>query len=308
MKLLSRTVCFISFYLLFASIDGGEGGRGYLLQAPFISELARNFDIDRVFVRGDYLSDQDLAWMLTEGQTKCRCHTPTVACSCEHADNQGENIQDCQSTNLQQSTALIISSSCNNVEVSYGRYRSEKFLFVDQDKLQDRNDIQSQLYLDSNVYTFKSQGNSSVELYEHYAIKHRRHVRQKVAQWSITDGYQWLADPNRNVRRSNLENATLVAAIKEFGNYVILDGNLSTSLPRGFFIDILEPLAKRLNFTIDYVDSVDGHWGTLEESGVWNGLVGMLARGEADIVAAALSITLDRSMVSPTICMRPSLY
>jgi len=38
-----------------------------------------------------------------------------------------------------------------------------------------------------------------------------------------------------------------------------------------------------LNFTFTCVDTIDGNWGTLEEDGSWNGMVGMLAMKQVDI-------------------------
>ena len=57
-------------------------------------------------------------------------------------------------------------------------------------------------------------------------------------------------------------------------------------------------LAAKVNCTLKVIPSVDGKWGGTDGNGTWNGLMGMLIRGEADIVAAALTITKERLMVT----------
>ena len=46
----------------------------------------------------------------------------------------------------------------------------------------------------------------------------------------------------------------------------------------GFFIEPMKYLAKKLNFTIQFIYSVDGKWGGQDGDGVWNGMIGMLVR------------------------------
>ena len=63
----------------------------------------------------------------------------------------------------------------------------------------------------------------------------------------------------------------------------------------GFFIDVIKILANTLNFEYDYVPSKDGYWGSQEADGSWNGMVGMVNRGQADLIGTALSYTKERS-------------
>ena len=57
----------------------------------------------------------------------------------------------------------------------------------------------------------------------------------------------------------------------------------------GYFIEPLYYLAKKLNFTAGFRYSVDGKWGGRDgDSGEWNGMIGMLISGEADLATAAL--------------------
>lgn len=58
-------------------------------------------------------------------------------------------------------------------------------------------------------------------------------------------------------------------------------------------------LKQELNFTARWHYSVDNNWGNrvpgANGSGAWNGVVGMLLRGEADMVMTSLSMTRERA-------------
>ena len=45
------------------------------------------------------------------------------------------------------------------------------------------------------------------------------------------------------------------------------------------------------------VVSVDGYWGSEMEDGTWNGMVGMVERGEVEFGVSDFHITSDRSNV-----------
>ena len=66
----------------------------------------------------------------------------------------------------------------------------------------------------------------------------------------------------------------------------------------GFLIQPLKILAEELNFTIKFIQSVDGKWGGVDINGTWDGLIGMLVRGEVDVAAAILSQTKERHKVT----------
>ena len=40
--------------------------------------------------------------------------------------------------------------------------------------------------------------------------------------------------------------------------------------------------------------SIDGGWGSQNEDGSWNGMVGMITRGESEIAVSDFFITADR--------------
>ncbi|XP_035237149.1 glutamate receptor U1 [Anguilla anguilla] len=65
----------------------------------------------------------------------------------------------------------------------------------------------------------------------------------------------------------------------------------------GFCIDLLSALAKKLDFKYNLHLVKDGKYGSLQESGNWNGMIGEVMRGEADLAVAPLTVTAMRERV-----------
>uniref|UniRef100_A0A914V8H1 Ionotropic glutamate receptor L-glutamate and glycine-binding domain-containing protein n=1 Tax=Plectus sambesii TaxID=2011161 RepID=A0A914V8H1_9BILA len=62
----------------------------------------------------------------------------------------------------------------------------------------------------------------------------------------------------------------------------------------GFCIDLLEEMAALLHFNYTIFEVDDGSYGIQDDHGRWNGLVGVLQRGEADLSVSAVTITYSR--------------
>ncbi len=62
---------------------------------------------------------------------------------------------------------------------------------------------------------------------------------------------------------------------------------------------ILKAMQDMSNFSVVWTQPEDGNYGVPvgDGSGDWNGMVGMVHRKEADMVAAGLAVTLIRSEV-----------
>ena len=80
---------------------------------------------------------------------------------------------------------------------------------------------------------------------------------------------------------------------------VIADLSRDPSLQRhtGFIPEVIWRLSANLNFTVQLTFPPDGQWGSINESGIWTGMVGELKRGKADISSGALSIITQRAQV-----------
>ncbi|KAK3854256.1 hypothetical protein Pcinc_039248 [Petrolisthes cinctipes] len=63
----------------------------------------------------------------------------------------------------------------------------------------------------------------------------------------------------------------------------------------GWMGAVWNEIRARTNFTYTCVYPTDGKWGTRND-GRWDGMVGEVVRGEADVIAAPLDYTLQRSM------------
>ncbi|KAK7498613.1 hypothetical protein BaRGS_00010273 [Batillaria attramentaria] len=65
----------------------------------------------------------------------------------------------------------------------------------------------------------------------------------------------------------------------------------------GLCIDLINALAEELKFTYQLVAPGDGLFGAPEPDGSWNGMVGMVKRGEADMAIGPFTITSIRETV-----------
>uniref|UniRef100_A0A7E4ZQF5 Glutamate receptor n=1 Tax=Panagrellus redivivus TaxID=6233 RepID=A0A7E4ZQF5_PANRE len=65
----------------------------------------------------------------------------------------------------------------------------------------------------------------------------------------------------------------------------------------GFCIDLLIEMSKLLNFTFEIIEVEDGAYGVEDETGQWNGIIGVLQRHEADLSVSAVTITYSRVSV-----------
>ena len=65
----------------------------------------------------------------------------------------------------------------------------------------------------------------------------------------------------------------------------------------GLVKDILDELSREMNFTYDLYLVSDAIYGAKDENGVWQGLVGEIVYGRADLAAADLTINSPRSEI-----------
>ncbi|XP_076619058.1 ionotropic receptor 8a [Colletes latitarsis] len=65
----------------------------------------------------------------------------------------------------------------------------------------------------------------------------------------------------------------------------------------GYCIDFIKKLAEDMQFDYDLIVPEDRQFGKKLANGQWNGLIGDLAKGETDIVVAALTMTSEREEV-----------
>ncbi|KAH9494893.1 Ionotropic receptor 25a [Bulinus truncatus] len=61
-------------------------------------------------------------------------------------------------------------------------------------------------------------------------------------------------------------------------------------------MDVLTEIARTVGFTFTVRECHDGEYGSLE-GGVWNGCIGNMLRGEADVILGTLTVTAERDNV-----------
>uniref|UniRef100_H3DBC0 Glutamate receptor n=1 Tax=Tetraodon nigroviridis TaxID=99883 RepID=H3DBC0_TETNG len=65
----------------------------------------------------------------------------------------------------------------------------------------------------------------------------------------------------------------------------------------GFCMDLLSEVAKKVGFKYRVQLVKDGSYGRQDENGTWNGMIGEVMRGEADLAIAPLTLTAAREKV-----------
>ena len=166
-----------------------------------------------------------------------------------------------------------------------------------------------QLRLDTKLYLY-SDDESFVNLWETYSVNGMTIIEQ-IGAWNESAG---LSIPSPNMidiwhRRKSLHGLTVnVASInRRYLHEIYYEGYPKEYNPElkyrnkngvsklavigggGIFLEPLNILSEYLNFTLNLSASIDDKWGSVNDKGVWNGMIGMVVRGEADIAAASLT-------------------
>ncbi|XP_064646533.1 glutamate receptor U1-like [Lineus longissimus] len=120
----------------------------------------------------------------------------------------------------------------------------------------------------------------------------------RTAKWNRHDGLQLDSDalfPNSRNGFNGMNFRVTTLPYSYFQqNQSFPDGSFAIV---GLVPDIVNILARSLNFTVTWVQPPDGYWGAPVGDGSWNGMIGQVMRGEVDFAAAGHSITAARSAV-----------
>ena len=152
----------------------------------------------------------------------------------------------------------------------------------------------SSLRLNSMTFVFRYETNYTIVIYEMYKIaSDMSPVISEFAIWNkehrliLSSSYIW-------TRRATLNGYHFEAASGIALPLVtyLEDGCSSRQCFKGFFADIWHDLSTELNFT--YTLYKRNQWGSLV-NGSWNGMVGMLHKGEIDIAPTDITVTKERS-------------
>ncbi len=115
----------------------------------------------------------------------------------------------------------------------------------------------------------------------------------------------WKTEPERNFSTEDVARASksnpyanlhFRVGTNVWAPFVIKSGSGSNSTYSGVYMELLQYMAERMNFTYTLREPVDGQWGN-KANVTWTGLVGMIAQNESDLIMAPLANHLSRHEV-----------
>ena len=145
--------------------------------------------------------------------------------------------------------------------------------------------------LKSSVFLIDPSFANKTRIFEIFRVKMGKPILQEIGSWTTLRGLE-IWKKNKWDRRTDFQGQILINTILHYPPLAVIKENEN---PVGIFQDIVNVMKQRLNFTILHTSPSDLKWGSKNEDGSWNGMVGMLARKEADISTAGLTITQTRS-------------
>ncbi|XP_068107289.1 glutamate receptor 3 isoform X4 [Hyperolius riggenbachi] len=145
--------------------------------------------------------------------------------------------------------------------------------------------------------TYGRRTNYTIDVYEMTATKPR-----KVGHWNEYERFVPAPDQQPINDSTSVENKTIVVTtilenpyVMKKKNYEQLDGN---DKYEGYCVDLASEIAKHVGIKYKLSIVEDGKYGARDpETKIWNGMVGELVYGRADIAVAPLTITLVREEV-----------
>ncbi|CAD5215980.1 unnamed protein product [Bursaphelenchus okinawaensis] len=112
-----------------------------------------------------------------------------------------------------------------------------------------------------------------------------------IANWTYVDGLRpKFGGLGIDVR--NLTHYRVVTILQE--PFVQTGGPDETFGLTGYCIDLLVKIQEQLNFTYEIYEVPDKKFGVLESTGNWNGLIGDLISGQADMAIGPISVIAER--------------
>ncbi|XP_053188327.1 glutamate receptor 3a isoform X2 [Scomber japonicus] len=145
--------------------------------------------------------------------------------------------------------------------------------------------------------TFGRRSNYTIDVYEMKSGGPR-----KIGYWNEYEKFVYIMDQQVTNESSSVENRTIVVTtimeapyVMYKKNYVQMDGN---DRYEGYCVDLASEIAKHVGIKYKLSIVPDGKYGARDpETKTWNGMVGELVYGRADIAVAPLTITLVREEV-----------
>nr|XP_026689799.1 glutamate receptor ionotropic, kainate 2 isoform X2 [Ciona intestinalis] len=130
-----------------------------------------------------------------------------------------------------------------------------------------------------------------------YAADERSYygIRPNVTKRLTMFGHQ--QTPNNPPYNNSLRNTTLIVTTIREHPYVFKESNNKDSPYQGYCIDLLNLLSEDLKFSYKLVEVADNNYGNELEDGTWDGMIGEVMHGHADMAVAPLTINYVREKV-----------
>ncbi|CAJ0596382.1 unnamed protein product [Cylicocyclus nassatus] len=191
-----------------------------------------------------------------------------------------------------------LSSTSYNSRPQCGTSWSEGDTIIDRMCKVNITGISGRINLDRS----RTRSNITILIYRKKARSLHRYAEWASSSNKITtysDGEKSLLPLSQ---RETLENKTLKVSVYLEAPFVMQREDPKNELDEndkyeGYCIDLLQRIAALCKFNYTIHEVKDKAYGIREENGKWNGMVGELINGEADLAVASLTISYSRSEV-----------
>ena len=254
----------------------------------FIRELAEHYQPTPLTLVLDEQDNQNFQEQL--------CSTNTIYCvghGEEHVHPLAEILEA-----FSYQTVMVFMRTINTSQLVTVKHTSLKYgkpIFL---PLSDNNNVPF-LRVDNNVVFYNLvHSEEEVNLYDRYSSNDEIHFIHSVGVWSHDCGLN-LTKESRWGRRNDLNGKQLRVGVLKWPPFFdfTLDQDGFVVDAKGLLFDILQELAKNLNFTTTMTTPKDGQWGSKTDKEEYTGLIGDLVHRETDIAPSGLYLVKWRDEV-----------
>ncbi|CAJ0595108.1 unnamed protein product [Cylicocyclus nassatus] len=123
---------------------------------------------------------------------------------------------------------------------------------------------------------------------------------KEIASWTIlgniTTLYESLNVDVKSIKEYRIATTLVSSSFDDLPPFVQVSEDPKKPY-EGYCIDLIELIREELNFTYTIYEVEDGSFGSVDRNGNWNGLIGALMSGSADIALAPLTVNAERENV-----------
>ncbi|XP_037782030.1 uncharacterized protein LOC119578533 [Penaeus monodon] len=173
-----------------------------------------------------------------------------------------------------------------------------RLLVVTRLPLQELRRLDQALSLTNSALLVLSQDLVYASVYVQLPYRPPSEQLQKVASWSSQGGLVLREQVFPDKFSRFPEGASLTVAAEEYIPHVKVVASPGSSFSlKGPMVNLLDILAKSMNFTYSFQRPPDGAWGGKLPDGSYNGMVGMVSRKEVDLGLGPFGMSTVRAAV-----------